>query len=494
MLRTKPWEVPKKDLKGKEYTTFNIVFLAISYVIGTGVYFSSVTSATLAASASIPALLICGSLCLSIILPFAELAVRFPGSTYDYIYCTCGEFIALFYSLTNLLTDISITAINAQVWSNTIRSVSGYPLKNLELLPIVGISALVIMGRRVGALASNIATIINLANAILAGVLLWSQEDFTLPWNKPTDDITNPSKLKLAFPVWFFTFLGFENIGGLSRGMKSPGRVIPSSMILALGSSIFLNLFTLVGVFGQNNFSNATSIIDLVKWDGAKTVMRLASICGITSSSLRSASFQGETLLTLSNDGLAPKVLRRTNSTGTAYVAVIFQATCAVLCTYSGSIGDLIELLNWVTIGLPTACMGLVLSQYKQESSQFFRVRNCGFVFALVALVLGLLDSVPGIEVINTWQTRIIIGIVMAVTLAVLCKSTKVTYKSPLAYCILFPYLPIVSSLVFFFVVGHLMNVKSFLCVLAGTFVLYFTYSGKNSKLATNVEKGKKKA
>jgi hypothetical protein len=202
MLRTKPYTFPEITVTGQEYTFFNIIFLAISCVIGTGVYFSSVTTAV-SGSASISALFTSVLLCLSVALPFAELSTRIPGFTYEYIYCTCGEFFALFYSFTTLVTNVFVSAINAQLWSDTLRFLTELIRSSqyLEVMPIVAISALVIAGRRTGALASNIVTIINLTNAILAGFLFLTQNSFTFPWNKLKNNIRDTGRMKLAFPV-----------------------------------------------------------------------------------------------------------------------------------------------------------------------------------------------------------------------------------------------------------------------------------------------------
>ena len=90
MFRTKPYTIPTAVPENQSYNLFNILFLGISCVIGTGVYFSSVTAATVSQSAAIPSLFISGLLCISVALPFAELSARFQDFTYEYIYHTSG--------------------------------------------------------------------------------------------------------------------------------------------------------------------------------------------------------------------------------------------------------------------------------------------------------------------------------------------------------------------------------------------------------------------
>jgi len=484
MLRTKPYSSPEVPVTGQEYTFFNIIFLAISCVIGTGVYFSSVTTAATSGSASVPALFICVFLCLFIALPFAELSTRIPGFTYEYIYCTCGEFFALFYSFTTLVTNVFVSAINAQLWANTIRNALGYDLDYLEVLPIIAISGLVIAGRRTGAVASNIVTIINLTNAILASFLLLTQDNFTFPWKKLTSGIEDIDKMKAAFPVWFFTLLGFENVGVFSRGIKNPGKIIPMSMIIALVSAAVLNLFTFIGVFGQSKEPNVSSVIDMIEWNQVKTVMRFTSICGITSSSLWITILQGEVMLTLGKDGLMPSILSVQNSAGIPYISIMFHVLFSIICCYSGSISELISTLSWAIIGMPMASIGLIFSHYEANSPSFFQLKKYGFFFAITAITLGLLDSFSSLRIINSWLFRIFIFIVMIVIFSDLCKKSRVTCKPALVNCIWFPYLPIISSLLFFFLVGYVMNVKSFLFVLTTTFLTYLTYSRNNSNLA----------
>eukprot|EP00826_Nyctotherus_ovalis_P050529 TRINITY_DN6198_c0_g1_i3.p1 TRINITY_DN6198_c0_g1~~TRINITY_DN6198_c0_g1_i3.p1 ORF type:complete len:496 (+),score=62.69 TRINITY_DN6198_c0_g1_i3:129-1616(+) len=486
MFRTRPFSQPASLPTGQEYTSFNVIFLGVSCVIGTGVYFSSVTSVSMSGSAAVPALLASGLLCVSIALPFAELSTRISGFTYEYIYCTSGEFLALFYSLTTLVTNVFVSAINARIWGSTLNNILGLHLDYLKLVPIVGVSTVIILGRKASALFSNVATIINLCNAFIAGILLWTQESFRFPWEKFRSGTGDVEKIKLAFPVWFFTFLGFENIGVFARGIRNPGKVIPVSMIGSVLMAIILNLFMYIGVLGQNGDTNVSSIIDMVEYKDIRRLMQLASVFGITSSFFWMTILQGETIRNLSDDGLIPNTLSTQNSKGVPYLAVILHTLFAIVCCCLGSIAELIATLSWVIVGMPIACLGLLFVRYADDvrcPGQVDKLKGFGVVFALSFIALGCADGFPPLWLVNSWYVRILVAIIAMSVYIKLCKESFITAEPAIVECFGFPYVPIFASMVFFFVVGYTMNVKSFLFTLLATVIIYFTYSRRNSKL-----------
>jgi len=486
MFRTKPLSKPESVPAGQEFTFFNVLFLGISCVIGTGVYFSSVTSASLSGSAAISSLLASGILCICIALPFAELSTRIQGFTYKYIYCTSGEFFALFYAVTTLVTNVFVCAINAQLWGSTLSNILDTSNALLNAIPIIAISAFVILGRKSSALFSNVSTIINLCNAFIAGVLLWTQSGFKLSLSKLSNGIGDIGKVKLAFPIWFFTFLGFENIGVFARGIKNPGKIIPISMIGSVLMAIFLNLFMYIGVLGQTKEANVASVIDMLEWKGARSIMQLASIFGITSSFFWIAILQGETMMNLSKDGLIPNILSTQNTKGVPYIAIILHTIFSLISCYIGSISDLITTLSWVIIGMPIACLGLIFIRYADDLSnpnQVKKLKLYGAMFSFIFIILGYLDNFPDLWLINSWSIRILIAITTMGGFIMLCRNSIITASPAIVECIGFPYVPIFSSMIFFFVVGYTMNVTSFFLTLFATIIIYLTYSSKNSQL-----------
>jgi len=478
--------VPQNNESGLSF--FNVFFLGISCVIGTGIYSAPVSSFAAAGTASIVSLFICGILCISIALPFAELSTRIEGFSYEYIYTTCGEFLALFYTLGIICVNVFVTAIASQLWSSFFVQLLGLNIdsKYVEFLPILGITIMVLLGRRSSAIVSNISTIINLLNAVLGGIMLWTQKGFEFPAQKLASGFTDIDKAKLCFPIWFFTFLGFENVGAIARNAKNASRTIPVSMIVPLLIAIGLNLFILIGVMGQNIDVNKSSILEIIQWREIRGIMQLGALFGVTSAMLWICILQGIMIETISKDGLIPQFLNTKSENGTPYLATILHMIFAIVCCYCGSITGLITTLGWSIIGMPMSCLGLIFIHYsnnKENPTQQNTLKKFGFIFALIFIVLGSLDAFPNLGIFNTWTFRGSVALFVFSFYCYLCNKSKITCEISPVPCIGFPYIPLFGAMSFFFIVGYTMHFGSFFTMLIVTGIIYYGYSSNHSKL-----------
>ncbi len=486
MFRTKAFQPAAPPQQGG-YSFFNVFFLGISCVIGTGIYFAPVASVTESGPASMMALVIAGLLCISVALPFAELSSRISGFSYEYIYCTCGEFPALFYTLGVVFVNIFVSAITAQLWSSFALQLLGLsiPDKYVAVIPLALVTALVLSGMKSSAIVSNVATIINLLNGVMAGILLWMQPGFRFPGGKLLSGCWDIELAKRAFPTWFFTLLGFENVGAIARNAKNASKVIPASMIGPLFIAIALNLVLFLGVLGQSGPVRAESVLGAIKGSGLGGIMTLGALLGVTSSLLWITLLQGEMMQTLSTDGLIHPFISKRSASGTPYVAAIMHMAAALVCCYLGSITSLISTLGWTIIGMPMGCLGLLFLRYDDKSNptQLAGLKRAGLVFAVTFVLLGVLDAFPWLPVINSWTFR---GLVAAVGMGMLvqkCKRAKMVSAAAAVPCVGFPYVPIFGAMSFFFVVGYTMNIASFLVVLGIALAIYVAYSSGNSTL-----------
>ena len=491
MFRTKPLVKPSPPSAGAAgLSFFNVFFIGISCVIGTGIYFGPITSYAESGPASLMALFISGILCLSVALPYAELSTRVQGFNYEYLSVTCGEFLSLFYTFGIILVNIFFTAIASQLWSSFFIQLTGLNLdgKHLQAVAVIAVSILILTGSRSSAIFSNVSTIINLLNAVLAGALLWYQPQFTFPTNKLWDAFSNFDKARLAFPIWFFTFLGFENVGAIASNAKNPSKSIPISMIGTVLIAIILNLIIFIGVMGQNGDTSKTSVLDVIYWKELRGVMSLGALFGVTSSLMWTTILQGEMIQTLSKDGLIPTFFNKRNKCGSPYIATVLHTILSLVCCYYGSISGLISTLGWTIIGLALGCLGLIFIQFDNTPefpTQQDKLKKYGLVFGIVFIFIGAVGEFPSLMLLSMWQVRAALALVtLSGYLYLLMKSKITAEKSPVP-CIGFPYVPLIASMCLFFVVGYTMHFTSFLSVLATTFVIYFLYSSRHSTLNT---------
>ena len=188
--------------------------------------------------------------------------------------------------------------------------------------------------------------------ALAIGVL---SSGVTTPEWTPHYARSAPGGFWYVFAVFFPSVTGFTAGIGMSGDLKDPQRSIPKGTLLAVltGTLTYLAILVLLSVSAKLD-GNTLALID----PSAPPVWTKVALFGpylvfpgawgaILSSAFGSALGGPRVLQALANDGLAPRILARTSSTGQPTIATWaagFMALAAVV------LGDLNAVGRWVTI------------------------------------------------------------------------------------------------------------------------------------------------
>lgn len=476
---------------------FKIFFMGVSAVLGAGIYFCPFDAVKQSHEASIISLVAAGMLCTILGLSYAELSSRISGYTYEYIYATTGEFLALFQNLAMMTTICFSCAIQSKLWiafANQIVPIP-YNYEYFSFIPNVLVAALVLSGRKTSSVVNNVATIINITSATVIAVLLMTRPGFSFSFSSLMNGFSNIDKIKPSFSLWFYSLFGYELIGNLSRVVKDAEKYIPFTIVGAILVTIGLGFSLAIGVMGQASLDKYNSIFDIFeKGSPLFILISFGGVFGTSSTLLCNNLVQGEIIQALSQDGLIPQMLNKRLENGVPHIAIITHMIFAILMALTKSAGDIAGSLVWSTIGVPISTVGLLYIIYEDKSNpkQLTNLKTVGFITSLIFLLLGLVDTLQTFEFtkdlafvqfINTWHFRGTVALIGYLGFAIYCSTLKSKCPESSIPGFGFPFLPIFGAMLYFFCIGYTMSLPSCLTILTISLLLYIFYSSGNSKL-----------
>ena len=412
----------------RSLTATQLVMLGIGAVIGAGIFvLSGHAAAEHAGPAIVLSFIIAGIACAFAGLCYAEFAAMLPvsGSAYSYSYATLGEFVAWFIGW-NLVLEYMFAASTVAVgWSGYLNSFLGHfgaalpeslaaaPLNvvdgaivytggivNLPAVAIIAaVSGLCYVGITQSAFVNSIIVAIKVTVIVLFVAFAAS---YVNPdnWHPFIPENEGPGKFGMdgvirGASVVFFAYIGFDAVSTAAGEAKNPQRDMPIGILgsLAICTVIYIIVsLVLTGLLPYPELATpkpvATALEHYPALGWLKLLVELGAIAGLSSVILVMLMGQPRIFLSMSNDGLLPKLFAKVHPKfQTPYLGTIIVGVFAAMLAGFLPIGLLGELVSMGTLlAFATVSIGvLVLRRTRPDLKRPFRVPAAPLVCTLGA-------------------------------------------------------------------------------------------------------------
>ncbi|MFG2286574.1 amino acid permease [Streptomyces sp. NPDC048595] len=366
------------DLEGnglkRSMGLFQLVCFGIGAIVGTGIFVGLSDTVAEAGPAVVVSFVLAAVTCVFTAFSFGELGGAIPvsGSSYSYAYATLGERTAFLVGWCLLLEyGVSVSAVAVgwgQYLNELLGSLVGWQLPaalanppgdggivNIPAVVVILLAALLLVrGVRESARATAAMAVLKLAILVLFCAIGFSAfRAGNLSPFAPEGVAGITSGASLAF----FSYIGFDAITTAGEEVKNPRRNIPVAIMVCIGVVTVLYCLVALGAIGALSSDQvagrpaALSLIVNRVTDSALGggVIAFGAVVAIASVVLAVMYGQTRILLSMSRDGLIPRVFERvsprtsTPVANTWIVAAVFAVPAAVV--------PLDVVMNLTTIG-----------------------------------------------------------------------------------------------------------------------------------------------
>jgi APA family basic amino acid/polyamine antiporter len=334
-------EVSEHSLK-RSLGPLSLVTLGIGAIIGAGIFtLTGVAAATHAGPAMVYSFILAAAGCAFAGLCYSEFSTMIPiaGSAYTYSYATMGELIAWIIGWA-LVLEYAVGAATVSVsWAATFDSIllsfgiempralvaspfAAQPgtINLVAVIIICLISGILIRGIRESARFNDFIVILKVAVVIFfigIGFFFINRANYHpfLPQNTGHFGAFGWSGVLAGAGQIFFAYIGFDAVSTAAQEARNPKRDMPIGIIgsLAICTVLYI-LYSLVltGIVNYKDLNVAAPLalaVDYMKsltWVGF--LMKLGSLCGLTSVMLVMLLGQSRVFYSMANDGLLPKL------------------------------------------------------------------------------------------------------------------------------------------------------------------------------------------
>ena len=313
----------------KNLGAFDLVFLGIGSVIGTGIFVLTGVGAALYAGPGISLSFVLASIaCAFAGLAYAEYASMVPvaGSAYAYTYASLGEFLAFIVGW-NLILEYTVTCSTvAAGWSGYVvglLSSGGIDLpvaftKVPEEGGIINVPAilitmflciLLVRGTKETVMINRILVFVKLAVIVIFFVLAVPNID---PTNWDPFLPYGTQGISAGAAIVFFAYIGFDAVATSAEEAKNPDRDLPIGILGSLGVCAVLYFFValvLTGIVPYSDLNTPEPVayaLRVIGYPIGSAIVAVGAICGITTVLLVLLYGQARIFFALSRDGMIP--------------------------------------------------------------------------------------------------------------------------------------------------------------------------------------------
>ncbi|MER5706261.1 amino acid permease [Streptomyces sp. NPDC042898] len=314
---------------------FQLVCFGVGAIVGTGIFVGLSDSVAEAGPAVVISFVLAAITCIFTAFSFAELGSAIPvsGSSYSFAYASLGERTAFLVGWCLLLEyGVSVSAV-AVGWSQYLNelldSLFGRQLPaalsagpadggvvNLPAVVVVLLAAtLLVRGVRESARATAAMAVLKIGILVVFCVIGFSAfEDGNLsPFTNGAGGITAGAS------VAFFSYIGFDAITTAGEEVKNPRRNIPIAILICIGLVTLLYCsvaLAAIGALGADAVADQPAALSLVvdEVTGSSVgggVIAFGAVVAIASVVLAVMYGQTRILMSMSRDGLVPRVFER---------------------------------------------------------------------------------------------------------------------------------------------------------------------------------------
>ncbi|MES9519748.1 amino acid permease [Streptomyces capoamus] len=353
---------------------FQLICFGVGAIVGTGIFVGLSDSVAQAGPAVVVSFVLAAVTCVFTALSFAELGGAIPvsGSSYSFAYAGLGESTAFLVGWCLLLEyGISISAV-AVGWSQYVNellhSLTGLQLPaalsagpgdggivNLPAVIVIALACvLLVRGVRESARATAAMAAVKLAILLAFCAIGYSAfKDGNLTPFSPA----GLGGIGAGTTAAFFSYIGFDAITTAGEEAKNPRRDIPVAILVCMGLVTLLYCavaLAAIGAIGGDQVAGRPAALSYVvnEVTGSAVgggVIAFGAVVAIASVVLAVMYGQSRILMSMSRDGLIPRVFEKvsprtaTPVAGTLVVAVVFAVPAAF--------ASLDAVMNLCTIG-----------------------------------------------------------------------------------------------------------------------------------------------
>lgn len=415
----------------RNLSAFDLVFLGLGSVIGTGIFVLTGVGAALYAGPGISISFVLASIvCAFAGLAYAEYASMVPvsGSAYAYTYASLGEFMAFIVGW-NLILEYTVTCSTvAAGWSGYIVGLlasagislpieftkvpaEGGLINIPAILVTLFLGFLLVRGTKESVKLSRILVFINLTIITLFFVLAVPNVN---PMNWEPFLPYGYQGVASGAAIVFFAYIGFDAVATSAEEAKNPTRDLPIGILGSLGICAILYFFValvLTGVIPYGNLNNPEPVayaLRVIGYPIGSAIVAVGAICGITTVLLVLLYGQARIFFALSRDGMIPANICKVHKVyRTPYLVTI--GGCILVSAIAGfaPINIIAEMANIGTLSaFFLAGFGVFYLRMKRpEIERGFRCPAIYFVAPMAMLCCGyLMYNLP----MSTWVRFVI--------------------------------------------------------------------------------------
>ncbi|MFE8009569.1 amino acid permease [Streptomyces sp. NPDC057418] len=381
---------------------FQLVCFGVGAIVGTGIFVGLSDSVAEAGPAVVVSFVLAAITCIFTAFSFAELGGAIPvsGSSYSFAYATLGERIAFLVGWCLLLEyGVSVSAV-AVGWSQYVNellnSVVGWELPaavssgpadggfiNLPAIVVIMMAAtLLVRGIRESAGATAAMAVLKIGILVaFCAIAFTAYEDQNLsPF--ATQGVAG---VTAGASVAFFSYIGFDAITTAGEEVRNPRRNIPAAIMICIGIVTLLYCAVAlwaIGALGADAVSDKPAALSLVVNQVTDStvgggIIAFGAVVAIASVVLAVMYGQTRILMSMSRDGLIPRVFERVSPRTRTPVANTWIV--AAFFALPAAFSSLDVVVNLTTIGT-LAIMAVVniaviaLRRHDPELKRSFRV------------------------------------------------------------------------------------------------------------------------
>ncbi|MFF1700836.1 amino acid permease [Streptomyces sp. NPDC058252] len=381
---------------------FQLVCFGVGAIVGTGIFVGLSDSVAQAGPAVVVSFILAAITCVFTAFAFAELGGAIPvsGSSYSFAYAGLGEGTAFLVGWCLLLEyGVSVSAV-AVGWSQYVNellsSLTGGQLPaalssgpadggiiNVPAVIVIALaSVLLVRGVRESARATAAMAVLKLAILVLFCAIGFSAfKDGNLTPFSPA----GLGGIGAGTTAAFFSYIGFDAITTAGEEAKNPRRNIPIAILICIGLVTLLYCavaMAAIGAIGGDEVGGRQAALSYVvnEVTGSTVgggVIAFGAVVAIASVVLAVMYGQTRILMSMSRDGLIPRVFEKvspktsTPVAGTVIVAVVFAVPAAF-----ASLGAAVNLCTIGTLATMAAVNVAVIALRRREPglARTFRV------------------------------------------------------------------------------------------------------------------------
>ena len=431
----------------------SLVALGIGAIIGAGIFtLTGVAASTHAGPAMVYSFILAAVGCAFAGICYSEFSTMIPiaGSAYTYSYATLGELVAWIIGWALVLEYAVGAATVAVSWASTFdsillsfgitlpRAITGSPfaaqpgaVNLLAVIIVCIISGILIRGISESAKFNDLIVVIKVVVVIMfigIGYFFIKSANYHpfLPPNTGKFGAFGWSGVLAAAGQIFFAYIGFDAVSTAAQEAKNPKRDMPIGIIGSLVICTVLYILYSLVLTGVVNYKELNVAAPLaVAVDRMKSIsfvgflMKLGSLCGLTSVMLVMLLGQSRVFYSMSRDGLLPKLFSEVHPR--FHTPWKSNLLLMVFVALGAAFTPIARLGNLTSIGtlfaFIVACIGIIIMRRTQpDLPRPFRTPFVP-VFPILGVLINL-GLMAGLGVI-TWVAFLIwmtIGLVVYFT------------------------------------------------------------------------------